>query len=660
MKNNGFSGADTFVANASQKRAIEHVEGPAMVIAGPGSGKTFVLVQRLKYMIETAGIPPQSILVITFTKAAALEMQHRFMKLTDSSYPDVSFGTFHSVFYQMIRKSFPKMELNIANNGFKREIIYDALSFLYGKNLLSLQEYDDSIQDIDLIITEISRIKSTGGKADTLTSQVPAASCFDQLINIYDKRLFELGKLDFEDMINRCFKMLSDEPDILKLWKDRFKYILIDEYQDINMMQFKTISLLSGKDGNIFVVGDDDQSIYGFRGSDPGIMQGFGSYFGVSEKNLIKLMTNYRSAKSIIDVSKLVIKDNKKRIAKEMSPAEGSGQGKLTALKFKDKNEQSHAIAQYIKRLEDPGKLAVLFRTNSEGIALSAYLEKEGIKTNISEQKPDMIPFFKDKAVILCLDYLKFSVCGRKRNDFLKIMNKPQRYITREALMEDVITEKDVLNYYEKNKVRRNAVKLLFKQIEMIGHLRPSLAIRYLRKEVGLEKIFEGSIKDLDKLEKFSRNMYEVKDLLKNIRDLERKYDKEEKGKNAGKPLKDRVKIMTFHGSKGLEFEQVWLPDLNEGIIPSRSAVSESQTEEERRMLYVAMTRAKQALIMSYISGSEKNPMLPSRFLRPVRFLWEDQSSPSSGSSTSSSNSTSSRNESNASETASYSSSSEI
>lgn len=251
-----------------------------------------------------------------------------------------------------------------------------------------------------------------------------------------------------------------------------------------------------------------------------------------------------------------------------------------------------------------------------------------------------------DEAVDLCISYLEFAYNGKKRSDFLKIMNKPLRYISRESLTSEVVSEGELLRFYKGNFVRCNEIKKLFRHINMISHLRPALCVRYLRKQLGIDKLYPGSGESLDALYSEACNCADCRDLIKVIK--EKSGDKNALERQKGK--KNCVKIYTMHGSKGLEFKYVWLPGLNEGIIPSRSAVTESEIEEERRMLYVGMTRAKQALIMSYITGDGNNKMLPSRFLRPIRNLWDgpgsiDQrdSESSSGSSTSSSNSTSSR-----------------
>ena len=288
-------------------------------------------------------------------------------------------------------------------------------------------------------------------------------------------------------------------------------------------------------------------------------------------------------------------------------------------------------------------RIAFIFRTNSEALFLANTCKMAGIPTNLDTKAKS---FADSKAVRLCENYLRFVYEGKKREFFFKIMNCPKRYISRSAVSQSIVNEALLRNYYRGNSEKLREIDKLFRQLNMLGHMRPTLTIRFLRNEIGVDKLYPGEIDALNELSELSTKFEDNKSLLKELSDIREKrfqFLKNPAAKRNGKC----VSLLTMHGSKGLEYDYVWLPGLNEGIIPSRSSVTLSQIEEERRMLYVGMTRAKQALIMSYITGTTENPMLPSRFLRPIRYLWEKDhsspSSPSSGSSTSSSNSTSSR-----------------
>lgn len=615
-------------------KAIMHANGPAMILAGPGSGKTFVIVRRLVRLIEN-GVDPSKILVITFTKAAAIEMQIRFLKLTDSSYPEVSFGTFHSVFYQIIRNNSSKdSNIQIATNKFRTEIVRDILSLLKASSKISQDEYDDGLEQIDGILSEISRIKNIDLSPSECLENICLSKVFPEIFNDYNRRLREFGQIDFDDMIVRCYELLDKNPQVRQFYQEKYKYILIDEYQDINPMQYKVVRLLLGEEKNLFAVGDDDQSIYGFRGSRPEIMLDFMESFKDQGAKMINLDTNYRCGRKIVSAALRVIEENHVRFKKKLSASKDNGEGGVYARIYESRKRQMEAIAVFLKKhLEELDDMAILFRTNKEAQSLLSVLNEYGIPTNLDSKT---LSIYDDKAVKTLLSYISFAINGHKRGDYLKIINVPMRYISRDTAPNEIVNERDVCRYYTDNYKRLSEVKKFFSSINMIKHLRPMLAVKYIRNSVGIDKVFPGSKKALDELERISLEYDDLRRFLEHEKEI--KISREVKDKNT-----KRVNLLTMHGSKGLEFKYVWLPDLNEGIIPSRSAINSVQIEEERRMLYVAMTRAKTALIMSYIKGTKENPMLPSRFLRPVKDLFDHSSESSSGRSTSSSNSTSSK-----------------
>lgn len=611
--------------NAAQEEAITHRDGPAMVLAGPGSGKTFVIVQRLKYLIEEYGADPSSILVITFTKAAAIEMQQRFLKITDSSYPEVSFGTFHSLFYNILRDHRKEAgfynNIEIADELFKYKLVKDILLNVLknsreNMNKLRLLDENEIIKDIT---SEISRIKNAGLLLSSVSDSVPYKEHFEAIFTGYNAALKSFGKIDFDDMSLICAQLFENRKDIAEQYKSRFKYILIDEYQDINEMQQNNIEAILNDDKNLFVVGDDDQAIYGFRGAKPGIMMEFKDRMGGSV-HLINLSVNYRCGKAILDNASLVIRENKMRFKKNIVSGTGTD-GYVVARRYKTREAQYEAMSIFLSGQNNLNDIGILCRTNSECKTVASFLRQKGIKSNL-ENKDDA-SLYDDEAVLLCLYYLSFSCIENSRALFYKIMNKPLRYISRESAMNELIRKEDVLSFYRGNRERTKAVEKLFRDISMIGKMRPSLSVRFIRKEVGIDKLFPNSAGNLDVFEEMARNFKDTKSFIKSFEDEKEKAVIHNKGKKKFSNAKDMVNILTLHGSKGLEYKYVWIPDLNEGIIPSRSAIYEPEKEEERRMLYVGMTRAKEALIMSYICGTKENAMLPSRFLRPIRSLWE-------------------------------------
>lgn len=601
--------------------AILHHRGPAMVLAGPGSGKTFVIVHRIRYLIEQYNVNPSSILVITFTKAAAMEMQQRFMKITDSAYPEVCFGTFHSVFYQIIRGASPKdHQLDIATEKFKYKIIRDIIETAAGRLFLSSEEAQEGLELTADIISEISRIKNMGLRPQDCSSETPLRAHFPYIFEEYNKALREYRTIDFDDMILRCYELLSKDRALLDCYRARFEYFLIDEYQDINLMQYKVVRLLCSE--NLFVVGDDDQSIYGFRGSDPKIMQSFKEDFKEKEPKIICLSTNYRCGKVILENAVKAISLNQNRLEKTITAAASNGCGYLYPRSYATREEQNKAIIKFLTQQKDNlSKIAFIFRTNSECYSLANLCKSAGIPTNLEKASKS---FVDSSAVKLCEAYLSFAYLGKKREHFYKIMNKPMRFISRECVSSEVVKEAEILRFYQGNNSKTAIIKKLFRQFSMLEHMRPSLNVRFLRNEMGIDKLYPGEIDALNELSELAVKIPDNKLLLKKLAEI--REQNEGAGKTSTSGGKGNcLKIMTMHGAKGLEFETVWIPNLNEGIIPSRSSVTQEQIEEERRMLYVGMTRAKAALIMSYITGNENNPMLPSRFLRPLRHLWEDR-----------------------------------
>ncbi len=611
--------------NAAQEEAITHRDGPAMVLAGPGSGKTFVIVQRLKYLIEEYGADPSSILVITFTKAAAIEMQQRFLKITDSSYPEVSFGTFHSLFYNILRDHRKEAgfynNIEIADELFKYKLVKDILLNVLknsreNMNKLRLLDENEIIKDIT---SEISRIKNVGLLPSSVSDSVPYKEHFEAIFTGYNAALKSFGKIDFDDMSLICAQLFENRKDIAEQYKSRFKYILIDEYQDINEMQQNNIEAILSDDKNLFVVGDDDQAIYGFRGAKPGIMMEFKDRMGGSV-HLINLSVNYRCGKAILDNASLVIRENKMRFKKNIISGTGTD-GYVFARRYRTREAQYEAMSIFLSGQNNLNDIGILCRTNSECKTVASFLRQKGIKSNL-ENKDDA-SLYDDEAVLLCLYYLSFSCVENSRALFYKIMNKPLRYISRESAMNELIRKEDVLSFYRGNGERTKAVEKLFRDISMIGKMRPSLSVRFIRKEVGIDKLFPNSTENLDLFEKMARNFRDSKSFIGSFNEEKEKSNNRNSGKKKFSNADDIVNILTLHGSKGLEYKYVWIHDLNEGIIPSRSAIYEPEKEEERRMLYVGMTRAKEALIMSYICGTKENAMLPSRFLRPIRSLWE-------------------------------------
>ena len=614
--------------NSAQLRAIEHGEGAACVIAGPGSGKTFVIIRRVIRLIEK-GVSPGNVLVITFTKAAAIEMQQRFTKETNSMYPEVLFGTFHSCFYQILQQSGGRCgsAVTIMRETDKYNILSHVLKELQAREKQNMVSIDYDKETIRLILSEISKVKNDGKGPSAASKDVPLYEFFSEIYREYSCQMKEQFLIDFDDMVLMCHELLCKNSDVLRLWQDKFKFILIDEYQDINRMQFEVVKLLTGKRENLFVVGDDDQSIYGFRGSRPEFMLDFKKHFPEAKEIILDI--NYRCAPEILQGSLKVIEENSVRFKKNIKAGSGI-KGQICGLSFEDKDAEYSFIAEKLKDLKLK-ETAIIFRTNTEATGMAKFL----INRNIPCSYKEKITLFHEKSGVSdVIAYLNFACGGNKRSDFLKIMNKPVRYITRESLKEDVV-DLDLLASYFIKKGRMStadSVKKLQRDIRMIRSLRPYFAVHYIRNVLGFNKYLKDKyLTDKVRLAEISSDLDALMEICRHFEtydEFSEYINEQEKIKDISKQKdlvnKDGVKIMTMHASKGLEFRNVFIPDINEGIIPSRRSVSMAEIEEERRMFYVAMTRAKENLYLSYVKGSKDNPSMRSSFLRPLNEYFKD------------------------------------
>lgn len=623
-----FTGQTVVTGNPAQVDAITHLGGPAMVLAGPGSGKTFVISGRIKFLIEQAHVSPDSILVITFTKAAALEMQHRFFKETSRRFPEVHFGTFHSLFYHMLCLSKPGYHPNLLTSRDKNKIIKECLIKIIKKYKDTISQKEDlptlSADDYAGILSEIARIKNDNCSPSECGRDVPYCDYFEEIYESYVQSCKDLGLIDFEDMILECYRMLRDSPDILDKWQRSFRYVLIDEYQDINRLQESVIRLLVRQHRNIFVVGDDDQSIYGFRGSRPEIMQEFRDIY--EDSRLITLGINYRSGSDIIKSAGLVISQNKVRFEKSQEPASDDNHGICKGFVYDNSRSEIISIVDNIESDGDYDNTAVLYRTNLESEMITLELSSRGIPYVSSSAA---ISIYEDPSVKTILSYLKYAVNGHKRADFFAIMNCPLRYIKRDAVRHETVMEKDLLDYYRYNPSMKEAVSKLFRQLALLERMRSALCLKYIMNEMGVLKFLlkDKSKSDVDRLddvfEKLMQDAFLYPDISEFLQKADEDIERAKKERLGQKGRNDKgVKVMTMHASKGLEFDTVYLPSLCEGSIPNRKSVEPHQIEEERRMLYVGMTRAKKRLYLSYIKGDEDNPRMPSRFLRPIMDLF--------------------------------------
>ena len=580
--------------NKSQIQAISHMDGPAMVLAGPGSGKTTVITHRIKNLIEKAEVRPENILVVTFTKAAAISMQKRFSTLMNGGKGQpVTFGTFHSVFYKILRKSRRYEATEILSERQKTDYIREII----GRYGISSNDISELSQNI---INDIGNIKG-----NMLNAQEYEPSCckkedFIKVYNAYNLELKKDGKMDFDDILRECYLLLCENHTILEQWRELYKYILIDEFQDINRIQMNIIELLASPLNNIFVVGDDDQSIYGFRGARPEIMIEFKDYY--PEAELIVLNVNYRSTQSIINVAGRVIENNKTRLDK-CAHANNDKDFQPDIRKFRNQVEELKFVVSKIKEYENqgisPSEMAILVRNNSQIQEISSFLKNRKIEAESGKHRSNVYNGMVAKDILSYVrGALKFD--GTYFNeDLIYVLNKPQRYISRQVVLSVNMNISAVRRIYSKN----NIDSFLF-HIEMIRKLPPQAALSYIRKGAGYEEYLrlyaiENNIPMsglLKQLEQLAQECSKFNTLEQWINSIDSAQNSE--GQNFGKKssgeggTNNRINIMTMHGSKGLEFKAVFIVDANQGIIPTSKALRERDFEEERRLFYVAITRA--------------------------------------------------------------------
>ena len=361
-----------------QRKAIEHNTGPCLVLAGPGSGKTTVIVERLRYLIKDRGVPPESIMVVTFTRESAIEMRERFYKALfdsgDYERPDITFGTFHSIFFSILRSDKNFRDFKILTGKNKLQFMKEVASSL---SLLKNEREDT----FDFLSGDISKKKNFGGSdfSDEGLKCGISREDFKRYFSLYEKRKSQYGLLDFDDMLTLFLDKLKEDNELLSSLQKKYRYILVDEAQDMNLLQYECVRLLSGIERNCFLVGDDDQSIYSFRGADPMILKKFTDDFeGV---NVISIHGNYRCAGKVVMFSSKLIKENKNRFEKTIESRTGI-EGEITMIMHKDEAAQDSFAVRHIKKFlsESPDKtIAILARNRSETYVIMEYLKNEGI-----------------------------------------------------------------------------------------------------------------------------------------------------------------------------------------------------------------------------------------------------------------------------------------
>lgn len=586
----------------AQAEAVSFGRGPLLVLAGPGSGKTFVITQRVRHLIAEQGVDPRQILVVTFSRAAAREMQDRFERFDLRITGRPTFGTFHSFFFGILRTAYGYRTDQVAGEEERMNIVM--------KLIRELRIQTDDMKNLALnILSEIALVKEERAELSHYYSVNCPAELFRQLFSSYEAAIGALQKIDYEDMLLMTYELLSSRSEIRKALSQRYQWILVDEFQDISRLQYEIVRMIAGEKRNLTIVGDDDQSIYRFRGAKPEIMLGFEKDYPEAKRVLLDI--NFRSTPEIVKTAGRLIKKNKHRFQKEIRAARPSGKAVNTVV-CPDMQREAGWITSEIRQRVKGGMaykdIAVLYRTNLQPRLLSAKLMAENIPFRMKEMLPDLMDHWIARDISA---YLRLSREQELKGDLIRVSNRPNRYIKRDSFRdgEDMTSVK---RYYfrEGQAWMRERLHQMEKDIKHLAKLNVYEAIRYIRNEIGYDAFLRGYAKEHNIEES---ELFEIIEELNDSADgfltpdewfdhcaefRKELLEKKEKERKEKEEDTDAVHLMTFHASKGLEFPLVYIIDVNDGVVPHRKAGTRDELEEERRMFYVAMTRAKDELII--------------------------------------------------------------
>jgi len=606
--------------NPNQQQAASHLHGPMMVLAGPGSGKTAVITARAGSLIRDHNINPRHILVITYSKAAATEMQRRFLQLTnDSEAASPVFGTFHSVFFRMLRGSRDYSLDQIMQEGERRTAVRGFLSGL---------GYDLEDEFLSAVLGEMSLIKNELHDLAYYHSTSIGAADFRRIIEMYESYKSDKNKIDFDDMLVMTYQMFKTEPAQLARVRKTYQYIMIDEFQDINSVQYETVKLLAAPANNLFIVGDDDQSIYKFRGSRPEFLLHFPNDYPNAAS--VTLDTNYRSTNQIIDYANNAIAKNKLRYNKIIKGTGRDGPKPLI-LSAEDQNQEAAKIAQRIRDLWKKGadldSIAIIYRLNLQARAFADAF----MNANIPFRNRDEMPIIYDHWIAAdFFAYLRLALRLKRKQktgydtDAERIINKPYRFISKAFMQGMKQANSDLFLTYHRDPTLHAASKTRIEELKAdlisIAKRDTSAAIRYIRAAMGYnDHILDhsayrklnpaGLIEIADELQEAAKGFPDPEGFLAHA-----------KAAIAASKERDTERgpactLTTLHSAKGLEFDRVFIAGAVEDVLPYVRSKTEADIEEERRLFYVGVTRARHELYISTIKSRYEKKVEPSRFL---------------------------------------------
>lgn len=586
--------------------AARHYNGPAIVVAGPGCGKTSIISNRIKILTDEYNVDQKSIAAISFTRYSSLQLRNRTLEL-DPSLTGVFYGTFHSYFLKILTFAKAYTFKDVLDGSEKRNII----SSILREELKSGYIAPEIIQEM---ISDISRCSSRMylGEAEDITFQSPAEK--DLFYRVYEKYTWykdEYKRIDFDDILTKTHSILTKDPSLVQRIKNSKKFYIIDEYQDINKIQFDIIKLLLDRDENLFVVGDDDQSIYSFRGSDPQFLTKFSTYF--ENSSIYKVTTSYRCPSEILNLTNRLISNNKERVDKQIKHKEAQSSA-IRITSYERADEQAKEIADIIKASgKDFSEYMIIYRTNLQVVPFIARFSDMNIPYIVKDSAGD---FFENFILKDVLTYFRLSQ-RFSEDDMNRVRNKPNRFMKKMeiAALENYLVTTDLitrlsirsLSVGERFRAQKDGDLFRFvRDIEHISELMPSKALDYIKYKIGYDKYLkaysEKSGISMDFFEEIFENIYSIFNELKTIPDA---LDYVEKLKNSHKEsdsknqISKSVLLTTVHGAKGLERNDVFVISVNEGIMPHKKSLD--NIEEERRIMYVACTRAKENLHISYL-----------------------------------------------------------
>lgn len=626
--------------NERQKQAVTHTDGPLLIVAGAGSGKTRVLTYRIAYLLQQYKAAPEQILALTFTNKAAREMKERIQNLIGDKGKKLWMGTFHSIFSKILRFEAEKI-------GFGSDFtIYDTSdSQTVIKQILQELNFDPKEIKPKAIHNKISDSKNQLIEADTYQERFVSSTLDDitaRVYKIYNKRLKQSNAMDFDDLLVKPIQLFEEHPDVLEKYQDRFKYILIDEYQDTNHAQYKVTKMLAAKYENICVVGDDAQSIYSFRGADISNILNFKEDY--EEATQVPLEQNYRSTKAILQCADSIIKQNTKQLDKTLWTEQDYGE-RITVLENFDERDEANRVATHIQNLKmkhgyKNNQFAILYRTNYQSRVFEEALRRK----DLTYQLVGGLSFYQRKEIKDVLAYLTLLVNPHDETNLLRIINEPSRGIGNKSIQDllkqarndgssiwTIIQNVEDLDVYKPAKARVREF------VDMINRLRHNLENgESLMDTVKAMLEQSGYMRAL-----VEENSHESMMRRDNIIELQNAISYYEKGKqkvslsaflqeislitDSDKHDKDKpaITLMTVHASKGLEFSCVFIVGLEENLFPMGGRANfEVDTEEERRLFYVAITRAEERLFFSHCRSrfkfGEELRQARSRFLDEV------------------------------------------